>query len=116
MSEKKDIRIVCDRCGQEVQSANAAYFRAFYVENQSSIPHTLAEYKFTARNRNTTYALVKPGLGYVMRGTTMTLNGLTGGTVDLCAACAESLSEWWGTGDVENGGDPFKHCGLERAR
>ena len=113
MSEKKDIRIVCDRCGQEIQSANAAYFRAFYVENQSCVPHTLAEYKFTARNRNTTYALVKPGIGYVMRGTTMKLDS---GTVDLCAACAESLSEWWGAGVAENGSDPFRHCGLERAR
>ena len=113
MSEKKDIRIVCDRCGQEIQSANEAYFRKFYVENQSCVPHTLAEYKFTARNRNTTYALVKPGLGYIMLGATMKLDS---GTVDLCAACAESLSEWWGTGVAENGGDPFKHCGLERAR
>lgn len=26
MSEKKDIRIVCDRCGREIQSANAAAF------------------------------------------------------------------------------------------
>lgn len=113
MSEKKDIRIVCDRCGREIQSANEAYFRKFYAENQSSVPHTLAEYKFTARNRNTTCALAKPGLGYIMRGFTAKTDD---GMLDLCAACAESLSEWWGTGDVENGGDPFKHCGLERAR
>lgn len=113
MSEKKEVRVVCDRCGQEIQSANAAYFRAFYMENQSSVPHTLVEYKFTARNRNTTCALVHPGLGYVIRGATMKLGDET---LDLCAACAESLSDWWGTGIIGEGGDPFKFCGVVRAK
>lgn len=116
MSEKKDIRIICDRCGQEIQSANAAAFRRFYLENQEVFPQPLANYEFKEMNRSATRVMdTKQGrTAYIMRGASMRTDD---GTLDLCAACAESLSEWWGTGVIEGGpGDPFAKCGVVRAK
>ena len=112
MSEKKEIRIICDRCGQEIQSANAAAFRRFYLENGSDLPEPLVGYGFKPINRNATRAMsMKRGrTEYIMRGFTAKTDD---GMLDLCAACAESLSEWWGTGVIEGGtGNPLAKCGV----
>lgn len=117
MSEKREIRIICDRCGQEIQSANVVAFRKFYTDNQESIPHTLVDYRFAARGRNRTFAYSKPGCKprceYIMEGFTAKTDD---GMLDLCAACAESLSEWWGTGVIDGGpGNPLAKCGVVKA-
>ena len=114
MSEKKEIRIVCDRCGQEIQSANAAAFKRFYIENQEGLTGPLTGYEYAIRNRNTTCAVFHGSIEYIMRGASMRTDDET---LDLCAACAESLSEWWGTGIIEGGpGDPFAKCGVVKAK
>ena len=115
MSEKREIRIVCDRCGQEIQSANAAAFRRFYLDNQDALPEPLANYEFKPMNRSATRAMsTKRGrTEYIMRGFTAKTDD---GMLDLCAACAESLGDWWGTGVLDGAGNPFTKCGVVRAK
>lgn len=113
MSEKKEVRIICDRCGGEIQSANAAAFRRFYLENVSDLPEPLVNYEFKPLNRNATRVMsAKRGrTEYIMRGfTAKTDNGM----LDLCADCAESLNDWW----ISDGApeSPLARCGLVKAK
>lgn len=110
MSEKKEVRIICDRCGREIQSANKDLFRGFYVRNNGDLPGPLTEYKYAIRNRNTTCAVFHGNIEYIMRGWTVKTDN---GMLDLCAECAESLNDWWiSDGAAES---PLAACGLEKA-
>ena len=114
MSEKKEIRIICDRCGREIQSANAAEFRKFYIENQDCLPKPLVGYGFKPINRNATHVVLEStgSSVYTVRGFTAKTDD---GMLDLCAACAERLGEWWGTGVLDGAGNPFAKCGVVKA-
>ena len=115
MSEKKEICIICDRCGQEIQSANAAAFRRFYLENVSDLPEPLVNYEFKPLNRSATRAMStrRGRTEYIMRGFTAKTDD---GMLDLCADCAERLGEWGGTGVLDGAGNPFAKCGVVRAK